>query len=105
MSTAAQAAATAATFTNAIERLYLQVAETQVAKAEIERNTAELQRSNYDTIYKECRRPWKAQNAFVDFDEEKQVWRVTFQGVVAWGDTPEMACDNFDHLWMFGANI
>jgi len=38
------------------------------------------------------------------FDSEKNQWVASHQSVIAYGDTPEMACDNFDHLWMFGDN-
>lgn len=38
----------------------------------------------------------------VRFNENMKQWEASHQGVVAYGDTPEMACDNFDHLWVFG---
>lgn len=36
------------------------------------------------------------------FDDEEEQWGCRHGGVVAYGDTPAMACDNFDHIWIFG---
>jgi len=36
------------------------------------------------------------------YDTEKKQWRASYCEAVAFGDTPEMACDNFDHLWLYG---
>lgn len=47
-------------------------------------------------------RPSREQFVDIDFDAERNLWAVSHQGVVAYGDSPEMACDNFDHLWVFG---
>ena len=34
--------------------------------------------------------------------EEDGKWCCEHAGVIAYGDTPEMACENFDHLWVYG---
>lgn len=36
------------------------------------------------------------------FDGEEEQWACRHGGLVAYGDTPAMACDNFDHIWIFG---
>jgi hypothetical protein len=36
------------------------------------------------------------------FDQEEEAWACRHSGVVAYGDTPSMACENFDYLWTFG---
>jgi hypothetical protein len=53
---------------------------------------------------KEMARPSREHWVEVEFDSEKDKWAARHQGVVAYGDTPEMACDNFDHIWVFGDN-
>ncbi len=85
-----------------MEDIYVQVAQEGLEKARIERSIPEMQRANLEASYRECRRPWRMAGAFVAFDSVTNRWKCEYQGVVAWGDTPEMACDNFDHLWMFG---
>jgi hypothetical protein len=93
-------------FAKTIEAIYLLVAQEGLEKAKIERGVAiavaDLQQKNLEATYQEYRRPWRAVGAVVGFDAEKNQWKCEFQGVTAWGDTPEIACDNFDHLWMFG---
>jgi len=36
------------------------------------------------------------------YDEERKQFAATYCGVIAYGDSPEMAYDNFDHLWLYG---
>jgi hypothetical protein len=89
-------------FTKALEAIYFLTAQEGLEKAKVERNTAEMQRAGMEAIGHECRRPWRIMGATIAFDSDTGKWRCEFQGVVALGETPEMACDNFDHLWMFG---
>jgi hypothetical protein len=51
---------------------------------------------------KERRRPFMFLFTDVYFDESEEKWACQHAGVIAYGDTPSMACDNFDHLWVFG---
>lgn len=53
---------------------------------------------------KEMLRPSREHWVEVEFNSEKGMWSAQHQGVVAYGDTPEMACDNFNHIWVFGNN-
>lgn len=86
--------------TEALTAIYTQTANEGLAKAQIERRTAETQSANLEATCKEYRRPWRLVGAIIESDDIG--WKCAFQGVCAWGDSPEMACDNFDHLWMFG---
>ncbi len=88
-------------FTATLQTLYLAAAQEGVEKAKIERVTAEMTKTNLEASYRECRRPWRLLGAVVMPDDDRR-WSCTFQGVTAYGDTPEIACDNFDHLWTFG---
>ena len=45
-------------------------------------------------------RPYRLANAM--FDKFGNGWQLEHQGLVAYGDTPAMAADNFDHLWTYG---
>jgi len=47
-------------------------------------------------------RPSQERWVELTFDADKNQWAASYQSIVAYGDTPEMACDNFDHLWVFG---
>lgn len=89
-------------FTKILEAIYLQAAQEGLERARIERSIPEMQRVNLEASYQEYRRPWRMTDAFIAFDDTINQWKCEFQGVIAWGDTPEMACDNFDHLWIFG---
>jgi len=55
-------------------------------------------------LNKTRRRPSREHWVELNFDSERNQWAATSHGVTAYGDTPEMACDNFDHLWVFGDN-
>ena len=50
----------------------------------------------------EWRRPSMYLGTDVYFDDDAESWACQHGYVTAFGDTPEMACDNFDHLWVFG---
>lgn len=51
---------------------------------------------------KGSRRPSRVLWPDISFNEETKQWVCEHSGVLAYGDTPEMACDNFDHLWISG---
>lgn len=53
-------------------------------------------------LKREQQRPSRALWPDVFFEEHKEQWACEHSGVVAYGDSPEMACENFDSLWMFG---
>jgi len=89
-------------FTQVIQNVYFLTAQEGLQKAKIERTIADIQRKNLKQVYREMQRPWRQLGAVVEFDSEKNQWKSELWGVAAWGDTPEMACDNFDHLWMYG---
>ena len=59
-----------------------------------------------DEINTQCEMNWRRPSIFLHteifFDDEMNVWTCRYMGVFAEGDTPEMACANFDHLWLFG---
>lgn len=50
----------------------------------------------------EIQRPYVFVETMVYYDEDEQAWACEHCGVMAHGDTPSMACENFDHLWVFG---
>jgi len=45
-------------------------------------------------------RPYRLTTA--DFAKDGDGWTCSHQGLVAHGETPAMAAENFDHLWTFG---
>ena len=47
-------------------------------------------------------RPSRFLATYVFHDDEKQLWACAYDDIVTYGDSPEMACDNFDHLWVYG---
>jgi hypothetical protein len=47
-------------------------------------------------------RPSRFLATYVFYDDEKQLWACAYDDIVTYGDSPEMACDNFDHLWVYG---
>ncbi len=51
---------------------------------------------------RQWQRPSRMQFAEVTYDGERKQFSAAYCGVVAYGDSPEMACDNFDHLWLYG---
>ena len=55
-----------------------------------------------DTYRKDSRRPSRVLWPDVYFNTDEKKWACVHSGVRAFGDTPEIACDNFDHLWMYG---
>jgi len=58
---------------------------------------------NRDATYdRERHRPCMFIGTDIFFDEDEQKWACEHCGVLAHGDTPAMACENFDHIWVFG---
>jgi len=53
-------------------------------------------------LEKEQQRPSRALWPEVFWEAHKEKWACEHSGVVAYGDSPEIACENFDQLWMFG---
>lgn len=56
-----------------------------------------------ETREREWQRPSRMHYVEVTYDEERKQFAATYCGVTAYGDSPEMACDNFDHLWLYGS--
>ena len=52
--------------------------------------------------HKQSRRPCMFVGTHIFFDEDVEMFACQHAGVTAYGDTPAMACDNFDHLWVYG---
>jgi hypothetical protein len=82
-----------------------------LAREEKERNlVAQTQQVEDEKKYRDLvehrerqwQRPSHMHHVEVAFDPERHQFRAAYFGVVAWGNTPEIACDNFDHLWLFG---
>ncbi|MEN6367610.1 MAG: hypothetical protein ABFC88_12405 [Thermoguttaceae bacterium] len=76
------------------------VGQERVAAARAERQQAESLHDHAAANYREFRRPWRVIGAEVSRVDDR--FRCGVQGVEAFGDTPEMATDNFDHLWQMG---
>ena len=55
-----------------------------------------------ETREREWLRPSKLHFAEVTYDTDRKQFVATCGGVTAYGNSPEMACDNFDHLWLYG---
>jgi hypothetical protein len=53
-------------------------------------------------LKRQAARPSRFLGAFVFQDDEIGKWVCAYDGVTAYGESPEMACDNFDQLWVFG---
>ncbi len=53
-------------------------------------------------LRKEQQRPSRVLWPDVFFEDHNEQWACEHSGVVAHGDSPEIACENFDRLWMFG---
>lgn len=84
---------------------FYRAAEETVAKAKLETEQAALilaDNKREIEYRKQHRRPSQERYANVEFDSDKKLWAAISQGVVAYGETPEIACDNFDHLWLYG---
>ena len=110
-------------FQQEIERLAILAAEEYLKRTEVERETAEaigkeliqrayLERQSAENEKalrekwaeqsKEFMRPFRVAGATITYDEATKEWTTSFCDVIATGDTPEMSCDNFDHLWIYG---
>lgn len=57
---------------------------------------------NFEELISQMNRPYRLANAM--FDKFGNGWQLEHQGLVAYGDTPAMAADNFDHLWTYGGD-
>ena len=53
-------------------------------------------------LKKEQQRPSRVLWPDIFFEEHNDQWACEHSGVVAYGDSPEIACENFDRLWIFG---
>lgn len=63
-------------------------------------------RISYDTTEKQYRCELPIYKTTMDYEEEEEsdfLEPFTLQPIVAYGDTPSQACDNFDNLWNHGA--
>lgn len=88
-------------------QLKMRAAHEMWQEAAAKRKEAEesLEQCRYNRKFdKNNRRPSREFWVDLHFDTDKNQWAAEARGVTAYGDTPEMACDNFDHLWMFGDN-
>jgi hypothetical protein len=85
----------------------------RVAALQLKRITAEnshLKRLHYleEHEQRERMRPSRCHFAHVEFDDVRNEWRASTnvpgddEGVVAYGHTPEAACNNYDTLWVQG---
>lgn len=84
------------------EELQLDHVTAELAMAEEQRRQALKELRDREHWNRQDRRPSKVLWPDVYFDDEKQQWACEHSGVTAYGDSPEQACDNFDHLWVFG---
>jgi hypothetical protein len=53
-------------------------------------------------LRKEQQRPSRVLWPEVFWEPHKEKWACEHSGVEAHGDSPEIACENFDRLWVFG---
>lgn len=60
-------------------------------------------RDMLETREREWARPSRMHYVEMTYDEQRRQFAATYCGVTAYGDSPEMACDNFDHLWLYGS--
>ena len=76
------------------EKVYaFQHEQREQVQKEMEKNVATEQ---------DGRRPSRVLWPEVTWDAEKKQFACQHSNITAWGDSPEMACSNFDHLWVFG---
>jgi hypothetical protein len=86
-------------------QLEMRAAQEAWKEAEAKRKEAEecLAQCRYNReLDKNRRRPSRELWVEIRHEPENNRWVAERQGVVAYGDSPEMACDNFDHLWLYG---
>lgn len=88
--------------------VYIATKLAKYKKAEADRLLAELHLTQQKRLYdlaEHCERQWqrpsRLYNIKLTFDGEH--YHASYGEVVGSGDTPEIACDNFDHIWTFGA--
>jgi hypothetical protein len=77
------------------EQFRLQTDKEKYARDLKARDLSDIQQQEY-------LRPSRLHFAEVTYDEERKQFAAICGGVTAYGDSPEMACDNFDHLWLYG---
>lgn len=76
--------------------------ELKLTDQKAEQARQEKYRDLVETREREWQRPSRMHYIEVTYDEERKQFAATYCGVTAYGDSPEMACDNFDHLWLYG---
>lgn len=79
--------------------------EQEELKLAEEKAEAARQQIHHDYVMereREWQRPSHTRYVEVVYDEERKQFVATHCGVTAYGNSPEMACDNFDHLWLYG---
>jgi hypothetical protein len=77
-------------------------AEMALMKARIEAEYATKLEAERFRLHSQNGRPSRFLATYVFYDDEKQLWACAYDDIVTYGDSPEMACDNFDHLWVYG---
>jgi hypothetical protein len=82
--------------------LAYQEQEQEAELSQEQRDQAREDRAKEVEWDKERRRPSMFLPTDVFFDEEKEKFGCQHSGVIAYGDTPAMACENFDHIWVYG---
>ncbi len=101
-----------------LEQAHVGLAEAQIEKlqrglayreqeAEAECNQARRVKAREEVALqdmwdKEKQRPSMFIGTDIFYDEDKEKFACQHDGVIAYGDTPAMACENFDHLWVYG---
>jgi len=76
--------------------------EIKLAEQQESQSRDQKYRDLVETREREWQRPSRMHYVEVTYDEERKQFAATYCGVTAYGDSPEMACDNFDHLWLYG---
>ena len=76
--------------------------EIKLAEQKESQSRDQKYRDLVETREREWARPSRMHYVEVTYDEERRQFAATYCGVTAYGDSPEMACDNFDHLWLYG---
>ena len=76
--------------------------ERKLAEQKAQEEHNQKYRDLIETREQEWLRPSKMHYAEITYDEERKQYSATRDGVTAYGNSPEMACDNFDHLWLYG---
>lgn len=69
---------------------------------ETRREAMEKDMEEDNRLLKERQRPSYALCTEVTWDDDEKQYSCSHDGVTAYGETPAMAHDNFDHVWVFG---